>query len=66
MIKSRRPRFKAIAVEPNGPTVITQTRNGVPLKPGPHKMQVHRAGSVPKNLNLEVVDDVVAVTALVQ
>jgi cysteine synthase A len=62
VIKSRRPQFRAIAVEPSDSPVITQTRNGEPLKPGPHKIQGTGAGFIPKNLNLDVVDDVITVT----
>ena len=62
VIKSRKPGFRAIAVEPADSPVITQTRKGEPVKPGPHKIQGTGAGFVPKNLNLEIVDDVVTVT----
>ena len=53
VIKSRKRDFKSIAVEPRDSPVITQTRNGEPVKPGPHKIQGTGAGFVPKNLNLE-------------
>ncbi len=62
VIKSRKKTFRAIAVEPKDSPVITQTRNGEPLKPGPHKIQGAGAGFIPKNLNLQVVDDVITVT----
>ena len=62
VIKSRNPAFRAIAVEPKDSPVITQTRNGEPVKPGPHKIQGTGAGFVPKNLNLQIVDDVVTVS----
>jgi len=62
VIKSRKPGFQAIAVEPADSPVITQTRKGEPVKPGPHKIQGTGAGFVPKNLNLEIVDDVITVT----
>lgn len=62
VLKSRKPDFRAIAVEPADSPVITQTRNGEPVKPGPHKIQGTGAGFVPKNLNLDIVDDVVTVT----
>jgi cysteine synthase A len=62
VIKSRKKSFRAIAVEPKDSPVITQTRAGVPVKPGPHKIQGTGAGFVPKNLNLEIVDDVVTVS----
>ncbi|MFA7006900.1 MAG: pyridoxal-phosphate dependent enzyme, partial [Verrucomicrobiia bacterium] len=52
----------SIAVEPKDSPVITQTRNGQPLKPGPHKIQGTGAGFIPKNLNLQILDDVVTVT----
>jgi cysteine synthase A len=62
VIKSRRKSFQAIAVEPKDSPVITQTRKGEPLKPGPHKIQGTGAGFVPKNLNLQIVDDVITVS----
>jgi cysteine synthase A len=62
VIKSRKKSFQAIAVEPKDSPVITQTRAGVPVKPGPHKIQGTGAGFVPKNLNLQVVDDVITVS----
>jgi cysteine synthase A len=62
VIKARKPEFKAIAVEPADSPVITQTRNGDPVKPGPHKIQGTGAGFVPNNLNLNIVDDVVTVS----
>ncbi|HEY5894371.1 MAG TPA: cysteine synthase A [Chthoniobacterales bacterium] len=62
VIKSRKPSFQSIAVEPADSPVITQTRNGEPLKPGPHKIQGTGAGFVPVNLHLDIVDDVITVT----
>ena len=62
VIKSRKKSFQTVAVEPKDSPVITQTRNGEPLKPGPHKIQGTGAGFVPKNLNLEIVDDVITVS----
>jgi cysteine synthase A len=62
VIKSRKPGFRAVAVEPTDSPVISQTRAGEPVKPGPHKIQGTGAGFVPKNLNLAIIDDVVRVT----
>ena len=62
VIKSRKKSFRSIAVEPKDSPVITQTRNGQPVKPGPHKIQGAGAGFVPKNLNLQIVDDVITVS----
>jgi len=61
VIKSRKPSFKAIAVEPTQSPVLTQTLAGQEVKPGPHKIQGIGAGFVPKVLNLKVVDEVVTV-----
>ncbi len=52
-IKPRKPGFQAIAVEPKDSPVISQTLAGLPLKPGPHKIQGAGAGFVPKNLHLQ-------------
>ena len=57
-IKPKRPEYRAIAVEPEDSPVITQTINGKPIKPGPHKIQGIGAGFVPKNLDLDCVDGV--------
>lgn len=62
VIKSRKKDFRSIAVEPKDSPVITQTRNGEALKPGPHKIQGTGAGFVPKNLNLQILDEVITVT----
>lgn len=62
VIKSRKPAFRAIAVEPAASPVITQTLRGEPLQPAPHKIQGTGAGFVPKNLNLQIVDEVVTVS----
>jgi cysteine synthase len=53
VIKSRKPSFQAIAVEPKDSPVISQTLAGQPLKPGPHKIQGAGAGFIPKNLHLK-------------
>jgi cysteine synthase A len=62
VIKPRKPTFRAIAVEPAASPVITQTRNGEPVKPGRHKVQGIGAGFVPGNLHLPAVDEVVQIT----
>jgi len=61
-IKPRKDSYKAIAVEPVDSPVITQTREGQDVKPGPHKIQGIGAGFVPKNCDLSIVDDVERVT----
>jgi cysteine synthase A len=53
VIKSRKPTFQAIAVEPKDSPVITQTLKGEAVKPGPHKIQGTGAGFVPANLHLK-------------
>lgn len=62
VIKKRKPALKAVAVEPKDSPVITQTRAGEPVKPGPHKIQGTGAGFVPGNLHLDIVDEVVTVS----
>lgn len=62
IIKPRKKGFQAIAVEPRDSPVISQTRSGQPVKPGPHKIQGTGAGFIPDNLNLEIVDEVVTVS----
>jgi cysteine synthase A len=62
VIKNRKKTFRAIAVEPKDSPVITQTRAGQPVKPGPHKIQGTGAGFVPDNLHLDIVDEVITVS----
>jgi cysteine synthase len=52
----------SVAVEPAHSPVITQTRNGQDIKPGPHKIQGIGAGFIPGTLDLSVVDQVEQVT----
>jgi cysteine synthase A len=56
VLKSKKPNFKCIAVEPTDSPVISGG------KPGPHKIQGIGAGFIPKNLNTAIVDEVIAVT----
>jgi cysteine synthase A len=62
VIKSRRPEFRAIAVEPSASPVISQTLAGEPVVPGPHKIQGTGAGFVPNNLNTAILDEVIQVS----
>jgi len=52
----------SVAVEPAASPVLTQHRAGLPLKPGPHKIQGIGAGFIPKVLDLSLVDNVEQVT----
>ncbi len=51
-----------VAVEPSASPVLTQTRAGQTLAPGPHKIQGIGAGFVPGNLDLSLVDEIEQVT----
>jgi cysteine synthase A len=62
VLKNRKPGVKIVAVEPKDSPVISQTRAGEPVKPGPHKIQGTGAGFVPDNLHLDVVDEVLTVS----
>ena len=62
VIKPRKKSFRAVAVEPQDSPVISQTRSGQPVKPGPHKIQGTGAGFVPDNLHLDIVDEVLTVS----
>jgi len=48
----------SVAVEPSNSAVISQTRSGQAVQPGPHKIQGIGAGFVPGNLDLAMVDRV--------
>ena len=61
VIKSRKPSFKAIAVEPANSPVITQRKAGQELKPGRHTIQGLGAGFIPQILNVDIIDEVVQV-----
>ena len=56
VIKSRKPVFKAIAVEPTDSPVLSGG------KPGSHKIQGIGAGFVPDVLRLDLVDEIIKVT----
>jgi cysteine synthase A len=56
LIKSRRPSFKAFAVEPDASPVLSGGN------PGPHKIQGIGAGFVPDVLQRNLVDEVIRVT----
>jgi len=62
VIKSRKPALKVIAVEPTDSPVISQKLAGLPLKPGPHKIQGIGAGFIPDTLDLNVIDEVITVS----
>ena len=53
----------SVAVEPAESPVLTQTRNGEELKPGPHKIQGIGAGFVPGVLDLSLVDRIETVNS---
>jgi cysteine synthase A len=52
----------SVAVEPTASPVLTQTRQGEPIKPAPHKIQGIGAGFVPQVLDLSLVDAIEQVT----
>jgi cysteine synthase A len=62
VLKQRKPGVQIVAVEPKDSPVISQTRAGETVKPGPHKIQGTGAGFVPDNLHLDVVDEVITVS----
>ncbi|KXS42732.1 MAG: cysteine synthase A [Methanolobus sp. T82-4] len=57
VIKSRKPEFRAVAVEPEESPVLSGG------KPGPHKIQGIGAGFVPDVLNTDIIDEVIKVNS---
>jgi cysteine synthase len=56
--KEKKHPLVTVAVEPFESPIITQRRQGLPLKPGPHKIQGIGAGFIPDTLDLSMVDRV--------
>jgi cysteine synthase len=56
VIKTRKPSFQAIAVEPANSPVLSGGR------PGPHKIQGIGAGFIPQVLQMKLIDEVITVT----
>ena len=56
IIKSRKPGFKAIAVEPADSPVLSGGN------PSPHKIQGIGAGFIPEVLNTKIIDEIITVT----
>jgi cysteine synthase A len=56
VIKSRKPSFRAIAVEPKASPVLSGG------KPGPHRIQGIGAGFVPDVLNTGIIDEIIQVS----
>lgn len=55
-------KLTSVAVEPLASPVLTQTRAGEAIKPGPHKIQGIGAGFVPQVLDLSLVDAIETVS----
>jgi cysteine synthase A len=59
---TRHKAITSVAVEPDASPVLTQSRSGQPIQPGPHKIQGIGAGFVPPVLDLSIVDRIERVT----
>ena len=55
VLKAKNPNVKIVAVEPTNSQVIAGG------KPGPHKIRGIGAGFIPQNLNISIIDEVIAV-----
>ena len=51
----------SVAVEPAESPIISQTKRGEAITPAPHKIQGIGANFIPKNLDLDLVDEVVTI-----
>lgn len=60
---ARKRPLHSVAVEPAESPIISQALAGQPLTPAGHKIQGIGANFIPKNLDLELVDDVQPVTS---
>ena len=53
----------SVAVEPAESPIISQTKRGEAITPAPHKIQGIGANFIPKNLDLDLVDEVISVAS---
>ena len=51
----------SVAVEPAESAIIGQAKRGEAISPAPHKIQGIGANFIPKNLDLDLVDEVIAI-----
>ena len=55
-------KIQTVAVEPSASPILTQSRAGEPLKPGPHKIQGIGAGFIPDVLDVSLIDSIETVS----
>lgn len=56
--KTQGKTLQTVAVEPTSSPILTQQRAGLPLQPGPHKIQGIGAGFVPDVLDLSLINQI--------
>lgn len=61
--KVKKQALYSVAVEPAESPIIDQTKRGETLTPGPHKIQGIGANFIPKNLDLDLVDEMMPIDA---